>query len=895
MILHGYRRSIVELKPYQQQVMDCLRNYLSALSHTSTLKEAWQQYWEEQDIGVGAGGVPAYNNGIKGVPHVCMKVPTGGGKTFMACAALRYIFEKFPAGMPKVVVWLVPSNSILTQTIANLSNPRHPYRQRLDRDFQGRVEVYTKEALLNGQNFSPDTVRDVLTICVLGYDTLRINSSKKDIRKVYQENGNLYRFVEEFPYKQDLLENTPDSALIQVLRQLTPVTIVDESHNAKSNLSIQMLNNLNPSFVLDLTATPRSNSNIIAYVDAYELKKENMVKLPVIVYNRANRQNVLQDAIQLRGSLELMAKEEQKAGGAYIRPIVLFQAQPNINDTSATFDKLKNKLVDAGIPQEEIAIKTADVDELGSTDLLSPDCQIRYIITVNALKEGWDCPFAYILASLANKTSKVDVEQIVGRILRQPFARKNSRPLLNLSYVLTCSNDFHETLESVVKGLNGAGFTDKDYRIGSEWDQVAVPNVQYEPQPLQLVPQDQPSDENTSETSTVSGEVDSFADIDIDTVKVNLQNTQNQETTPTIQTMTHQAEQQAAQYTQNAEKEEQSGEQKGELGKMLNQYKVKDAWKESIENLLLPQFDLVKVPDMFGGQYALLDPMALSEGFELKYQNTDIDFSIPAGDVYQVDLSDNGEAVPQYKILQNQEAKFLREHIEFLPDGKQIEGCTQLLCAQLNKNNQYSASDIKAYVKEVIERMSSDDLETMKTAIPTYASKIQEKIRSLEDTYRETQFYKWLDSGKIICRPEYKLKEVISPREASSSRPKSLYSKERNDMNQFEQKLLDAVIALDNVEWWHRIIDRKDFCINGFIKHYPDFLIKTTRGHIVMLEAKGDYLDGDDSKAKLKLGRQWQSAAGPQYRYFMVFEKRALNQDGAYVLDDFIANVMKAL
>ena len=72
--------------------------------------------------------------------------------------------------------------------------------------------------------------------------------------------------------------------------------------------------------------------------------------------------------------------------------------------------------MDADIPAEQIAIRTADVNELKNTDLMSPSCPIRYIITVNALKEGWDCPYAYILASLANKTSQVDVEQILGRM-----------------------------------------------------------------------------------------------------------------------------------------------------------------------------------------------------------------------------------------------------------------------------------------------------------------------------------------------------------------------------------------------------------------------------------------------------------------------------------------------
>ena len=413
----------MELNNYQKQVMRDLSLYMSCVNRCTNLYAAWREYWFSKDIAVGVGGVPSYNNAIDGVPHICMKVPTGGGKTFMACASVRPIYDAMPISKPKVVVWLVPSDSILTQTVRTLSDVNHPYRQRLDQDFAGRVGVYTKEMLLNGQNFSPDTVREMLTVCILSYSSLRINSRNKEIRKVYQENGSLLRFAEYFKDDDVLLADTPDTALIQVLRHLEPVVVVDESHNAGSDLSVEMLNNLNPSFVLDLTATPRKNSNIISYVDARELKKEHMVKLPVVVYNRTTRQSVIQDAIQLRGSIEQDALAAEQAGGAYIRPIVLFQAQPRTGENSDTYDKIKSMLVAMGIPKEEIAVKTADVDDIKGQDLLSRECKIRYIITVNALKEGWDCPFAYILASLANRTSTIDVEQILGRILRQPYAK----------------------------------------------------------------------------------------------------------------------------------------------------------------------------------------------------------------------------------------------------------------------------------------------------------------------------------------------------------------------------------------------------------------------------------------------------------------------------------------
>lgn len=178
----------MELKNYQKAVMADLSAFVAAVDREPDIVKAWQCYWGEKDIAVGLGGVPNYHNNVKGTPHICMKVPTGGGKTFMACSGLRRIFDRLPADKAKVVIWLVPSDSILSQTIRTLSDTSHPYRQRLDRDFAGRVGIYTKEMLLNGQNFSTDTVRDMLTICVLSYApcglTVPRKMSERYIRKM---------------------------------------------------------------------------------------------------------------------------------------------------------------------------------------------------------------------------------------------------------------------------------------------------------------------------------------------------------------------------------------------------------------------------------------------------------------------------------------------------------------------------------------------------------------------------------------------------------------------------------------------------------------------------------------------------------------------------------------
>lgn len=183
-----------------------------------------------------------------------------------------------------------------------------------------------------------------------------------------------------------------------------------------------------------------------------------MVKLPVILCNFVNVASVIDNAIVMQNRLEAIAKSEN----ADLRPIVLFQAQSGANEDAQTFEKIKKKLVNIGIDEEQIATKTAKINELDKNDLLDKDCKIRYIITINALKEGWDCPYAYILASIANKNSTADVEQLIGRVLRQPNARKYTNQELNVSYVLTCSNDFERTAKSVIAGLNGAGFSKND-------------------------------------------------------------------------------------------------------------------------------------------------------------------------------------------------------------------------------------------------------------------------------------------------------------------------------------------------------------------------------------------------------------------------------------------------
>ena len=327
---------------------------------------------------------------------------------------------------------------------------------------------------------------------------------------------------------------------------------------------------------------------------------------------------------------------------------------------------------------------------------------------------------------------------------------------------------------------------------------------------------------------------------------------------------------------------------------MLNQNTIQPQFAEEAAALRIPQFFLKSVPDLFGDEYELLEAENLSEGFSLSGQDAQISFELASGELYQVDLQEHGEAVPKYKLISKEEGEYIRERLARLPPEQKIQQCVALLCRQLNKNDRYASQEVSAYVRRVIENMTEDALAAMETAIPTYARKIQEKIDGLERIHRAHQFKKWLDSGKIVCRDSYALPQVITPAESIDSIPYSLYEAEKDDMNQEERNLIDVVIGLGNVKWWHRIIERKGFRINGNINHYPDFMIMTHSGRLVLVEFKGDDRDNSDSKMKLELGRQWQAQAGTGYRYFMVFRSKILGIEGAYTMDQF-AEIMKEL
>ena len=616
-----------------------------------------------------------------------------------------------------------------------------------------------------------------------------------------------------------------------------------------------------------------------------------MVKLPVIVYNRDSQSEVLIDAIDLRNKLEEIADAEYTKTGKYIRPIALFQAQPKGKEDATTFEKLRDKLVDKGIPAEQIAIRTADVNELKNVELMSPNCPIRYIITVNALKEGWDCPYAYILASLANKTSQVDVEQILGRILRLPHTSQHTQSALNMSYVLTSSNDFNNTVAHIVKGLNSAGFSDKDYRIG-ESTKPQIPEQAAEQITL-------PAPQGISKPESVE---DDFSGLDGKLIGAELERRREQVQTPEIapkaDTMLDAAAKVEKAYTdaiQQTSNDPVMDNLPWEVRDKVKSFQVNPQFREDIETLQIPQFFLKVEQSLFtNGSFELLDKEMLAEGFTLKGKAYDIDFAAADDEIREIDVREQDGGLPKVFKMESAEQRYFKEWFNNLPPESRVRQCKEMMFNQLNKLNMVDAAELKAYINRIVDDMDKAQLAAMEKAPLGYAAKIRDKIETLlEAHYRET-FEKWLETERIVCTPYFRLRPSIHPATYTDIYARSLYTAEDGDMNKLEQKLVVELTALPNVRWWHRNIAKQDFAINGFIKHYPDILIMTKSGKLICAETKGDHLKNDDSREKIALGQAWRTAAGKDFRYYMVFENEENLLPGAVSMSQFIDTV-KAL
>ena len=448
----------MQLKTYQQRSLDVLGKYFQKCKETGDSADAF--YFTTKKVDGGNGRTYNQVDELPGLPYVCLRVPTGGGKTLMASHAVSVATREFLGLDHSFVLWLTTSTTIRDQTLRALKDRKHPYRTALESTLGSVTVLELSEALY----LSPSTLNTDTVILVTTTQAFRIGET--ELRKVYEASGALMSHFDTVPASAevDRYDNgKPIPSLANLLRLHRPVVIVDEAQNVRSALSFETLARFNPSCILEFTATPHREdhpSNVLYSISARELKAESMIKLPLRLETRSDWKELIGDAILKLKELEGLAEAERAQSGEYIRPIMLLQAQPlRTGKQTVSVEVVEACLIaDYNIPAEQIIRATGKDDELGDTDLTATNCPVRYIITVQKLREGWDCSFAYVLCSVAEQHSATAVEQIVGRVLRMPKAIRKQTPDLNMAYAYIASSNFIETLNTLADALVENGF-----------------------------------------------------------------------------------------------------------------------------------------------------------------------------------------------------------------------------------------------------------------------------------------------------------------------------------------------------------------------------------------------------------------------------------------------------
>lgn len=389
-------------------------------------------------------------------PYICLRIPTGGGKTYMAARSASIAANAFLEDEYPIILWLVPTNVIREQTLETLKKPDHPNREALMEAFKGQVKVLD---ISEFTQIRPQDLRDRACVVMGTFASLRVKDT--DGRKVYAHNEYLEPHFVNLPANIENLElideggdkGKPKFSFRNLLTIHRPLVIVDESQNAATGLMHEVFTRIQPECVFEFTATPTSNSNILYNVSASQLKHEQMIKLPIVLTEHQNWEEAVQDAILTRNKLAEIAKKEPD----FVRPIVLIQAEEKGREV--TVDVIEKFLVETcHLPRERIAIATGKQRELDGVNLFDPDNKIEVVITIEALKEGWDCSFAYVFCSVATVHSKKDVEQLLGRVLRMPYARERVHTELNRAYAHVSTASWSHAAEQMEDRLIDMGF-----------------------------------------------------------------------------------------------------------------------------------------------------------------------------------------------------------------------------------------------------------------------------------------------------------------------------------------------------------------------------------------------------------------------------------------------------
>ena len=817
----------MELKNYQRQTLETLSKFLTEAKLIGSVAA----FQANQNA-------PSYPRryfelkGLEDAPYICLRLPTGGGKTLLGACSIKLAAENFLEREYPLVLWLVPTDTIRQQTLKLLRDTRSFYRQVLDAAFKSQVKIFD---VTEFKQLRPQDLTQSLNIFVATFQSFRVEN--KDGRKVYQPNEFLEPCFKGIPIQEKSFGN-----LIAYLR---PLMIIDEAHNYSSELSLKIMQKLRPAAVIELTATPAQNSNVLFQVSASELKAEEMIKLPIILTEEFSWEMTIDRAVQRRTALETLSAREAE----YIRPIALFQAENK--DKEITVDVIKKYLIEgAKVPKEEIAIATGERRELDGVNLYARDCKIRYVITVQALKEGWDCPFAYVFCSLAKIHSSKDAEQLLGRVLRMPYATRRKNSELNRAYAFVAVSDWMTAVKSIRDDLLNMGFENAEAER-----ELIQPQLFNNARTIKITTGEKPQ----LGMLNLSLQGAAIVEKTSDGYELTLENISAAD---------------LAEIKANANKIFKDNAARAELLKAV-----------SSEDFIPPQ---KKSPSELGESFAI--PMLcldLGDGAEVANKEKFLPVEWKLTGNYDTDLpnfrKDVSAQVYEFDVLGHKvKEKYLGNNTGNLFYGETNWTLAELIAwfADKIQTIDLDYDDLAEFIRRILNRLSAEQkisLDELVRLRYSLLKLLEEKIKACRAAAYKKGWQKTLFDNENIACVKPNITKIFNPEYYPA---KSFYKGhvqfEKHfyptigDMNPEEIRCAQLIDANKKVATWIRNIEREPLYSFWFPtyddKFYPDFVVKLTDGTYAAIEYKGEHLaSNDDSKSKKLVGELWQKNNGGKF------------------------------
>lgn len=598
-------------------------------------------------------------------------------------------------------------------------------------------------------------------------------------------------------------------------------------------------------------------NNTLYNVYATELKDEEMIKLPIALTEHNNWEMAVTEAIAKRAELEKAAQYERE----YVRPVLLFQAQ-NVNG-EITVEKLKDNLVNVQqIPENEIAVATGEQKELDGINIFDRNCPIRYIITVEALKEGWDCSFAYVLCSLANVHSDTSVIQLLGRVMRMPYAQKRKISALNKAYAYVLSPKFGDAAECIVSKLGDKGFSDEEAQ--SVVEQIPVSNDLFSsnPQSNKVILKQ----ENIVKTSDVP-----------ESIKVQKESNGAQSLVFTAQTTQADIDKIKPMLDENARYELDN--------KFANYQKVQneESPAKNGEKFVVPQMQVE-----LQGELELADPEIVFEYFDwdlnefAPYQLSEAEFKISKqGNGFLIDLDNR---CLKYSVAG--EEQMVMSFVD--TDNWTVESLVRWLDKQL-RNSYFSQAVMIKWLTNVVNYLVEQrGLKIAELMLAKYAlaTKLKNKMNDAYNKARkkayQTSFFAPQARVELNFDNGFQFSEKMYENELSY-RGKYKFSKSYLGANHVpfidggeSGEEFECAKALDTnkyVKYWIKNVacNPNSFWLpTSTDKFYPDFVAMLNDGRILVVEYKGKHLiDSADTKEKLAIGKLWESKSAGKGLFLM--------------------------